>query len=398
MKLAYVFLGGSAHGSSVQTKILCQIDAFNQNGIDTKGYFFSPNIQEKYNLNPSVVIYPLKAYTEKRKYFRGFYENQHYYNQIREFLEQESKNIDVVFLRHGASGKEYFKLLKQFASKIYLYIPSNSIRENYREKQAAPKTGKVGLAFRWWEYLWYFYLPEKKLIRTVLPILKGVVVFTPEFGNILNNQAKGKIHTIYNRDGADCANVKPRKPYFNNGKIKLLFMKGSSMQQPWSGLERLIHSIKTSGNDRFELYITGNTPLEPPYTEPFVKLTGRLSFEELDKLTNEVDLGVSNLANYLIDFNQTTNLKSRDYYARGLPFIQANSMPDVDGTEGDAYYLNLPNNELPIDMDLVADFAKKMREMKDHPQRMHDFAINHLDWSVTVAELAKILKEEQHFN
>lgn len=394
MKLAYIFLGGSKNGSSVQHKILCQIAALNKNGIEAKGYLFSSGIDGEIKLNETASIYPLKPYSSKRKYFRNYFENQYYYEQIREFITRNCNNVDCIFLRHGASGPSYFKLLHQFASKLYLYIPSHSIRENFMERKAAPQAGMLGLAFRWWEYLRYFYLPEKKLIRRILPKLKGVVVFTPEFGKILNKQAGGNIRIVYNRDGADCSTVKMRDARYTGDKIKLLFMKGSSMQQPWSGLNRLIQSIQSSGEGRFELLITGNVVEKEKYNYPFVTLTGRLSEAELETLTDGVDLGVSNLANYMIHFNETTNLKSRDYYARGLPFIQANSMPDVDGTEGESYYLNLPNTAALIDMNLVAGFALQMRGEKDHPQKMRAFAEKHLDWNITVAELATELKRD----
>ena len=166
-------------------------------------------------------------------------------------------------------------------------------------------------------------------------------------------------------------------------------MKGSSSNQPWSGLTRLIESIKQDNKHRFELYVTGNIVNKEDYQEDFIKLTGRLSNEELINLVNDMDLGVSNLANYLIDFNETTNLKSRDYFARGLPFIQANTMPDIEGTTAQNFYLLLPNDNTIIDMNAVADFAFKMREDKEVSQRMRDFAQQKLDWSVTIKELSQ---------
>ena len=170
-------------------------------------------------------------------------------------------------------------------------------------------------------------------------------------------------------------------------------MKGSSMQQPWSGLDRLIKSIEDNGADRFKLYITGNVIDEGIYKKPFVKLTGRLSEEDLQNLVNQVDLGVSNLANYMIKFNETTNLKSRDYFARGLPFVQANSMPDVEGTEGDKYYLQLSNDDSIIPMQDIYEFAHKIRKDSEHTKNMRAFAESTLDWKVTVAELAAELKK-----
>jgi hypothetical protein len=172
--------------------------------------------------------------------------------------------------------------------------------------------------------------------------------------------------------------------------VKLIFLKGSATEQRWAGLERLMRSIEAYPQLKFKLYITGNADKQPErYNKPFVNLTGRLSFEDLDALIDDVDLGVSNLENYLIHFEETTNLKSRDYYSRGLPFIQSNTMPDVEGTEAAEFYLYIPNDDSIIDMQAVFDFAMRMRENQDHPEKMHRFAVEHLDWSITAGELAK---------
>jgi hypothetical protein len=98
----------------------------------------------------------------------------------------------------------------------------------------------------------------------------------------------------------------------------------------------------------------------------------------------------------MIGFNETTNLKSRDYYARGLPFIQANTMPDIDGTDAQRYYLLLPNNDTDIDVQRVYDFALSMRKDKFHAGKMRFFAEKNLDWKVTVAELGACLKNALH--
>ncbi|NNC82789.1 MAG: hypothetical protein HKN79_04365, partial [Flavobacteriales bacterium] len=202
------------------------------------------------------------------------------------------------------------------------------------------------------------------------------------------------IHSIYNRDGVDTQAVPARNYQVpEREEVRIIFLKGSNQEQKWAGLDRLIQSIEAYPDLPFHLYITGNADRHPErYGRPFVTLTGRLPFADLEKLIDEVDLGVSNLENYLIHFEETTNLKSRDYFSRGLPFIQSNTMPDIEGTEAAQYYLHIPNDDSIIDMQRVYDFALEMRQKPDHPQKMHDFAVQHLDWNVTVGELADDIK------
>lgn len=393
MRLWYVYLGGNDEGSSVQRKVVCQINELRGHGIDARGVFFTSLVNEDFDLADHISVIKVPAFVSDRRYFRNYHETQATYQFIYQYLKEHQDEFELIFLRHGSSGGSYFEILKDFGKRIFLYIPSNSIAENFRERQAAPNNGIVGSLFRWWEYFRYFYIYEKRLIRKYLSKLRGVVVFTNEFAEILKKQSNDQVNFIYNRDGADCKNVAPRNADMNrSGKVRLLFMKGSSMAQPWSGIDRLVNSIALGGKDRFELYVTGKVFNEDWEKHNFVKLTGRLSSEDLRKLTDQVDLGVSNLANYLIGFNETTNLKSREYFACGLPFIQANSMPDVDGTVAEQYYLKLPNDSTMINMDLVYEFAMKMRSESSHIQQMRKFAEENLDWKVTVGELSQMLK------
>jgi hypothetical protein len=384
MKLYYVFMGGAKH-SSVQQKVVNQIHSMQHNGLNAHGLFFTTEVKEETQYDPFITLVPLKAYEGTPRLFKNFFESNFYSHQVFEVLQK--KQFDRFFIRQTSPTPALFKLLKYFATQTYLYIPSQVIAENYQERKHSKSHSVTSYILGWIEYFLFTYLAYYLLFWFVLPKLKGVVAFTPEFANMLKKKSLGRAKTIYNRDGADCNYVKPRKYIAQDGPIRMIFLKGSSMQQPWAGLERLVASIKARPDIPCELYITGKIYNPESFTEPFIRLTGRLSEEELTELINKVDIGVSNLANYMIGFNETTNLKSRDYYARGLPFIQANTMPDIERTEGANYYLNLPNTTELIDMDLVRGFVNKIRNNLQHPEEMHEFAKEHLIWDKTVVEL-----------
>jgi hypothetical protein len=391
MKLYYVYMGGAKH-SSVQQKVVNQIHAMQHNGLDAHGLFFTTEVKEETQYDQYITLIPLNSYEGNPRLFKKFFESNFYTRQVFEVLQK--KQFDRLFIRHTTPTPALFKLLNHFANHTYLYIPSQVIAENYQERKHNKSHSVTSYILGWIDYFIFIFVAHYLLFWFVLPKLKGVVAFTPEFATMLKRKSFGRAKTIYNRDGADCVNVKPRKFIAQEGPIKMIFLKGSSMQQPWAGLERLVASIKARPDIPCELYITGKIYNPGNFTEPFIRLTGRLSEEELTELINRVDIGVSNLANYMIGFNETTNLKSRDYYARGLPFIQANTMPDIEGTEGVNYYLNLPNSSDLIDMDLVKDFVDRLRENLPHPEKMHVFANQHLIWDKTVGELVMIIEKD----
>jgi hypothetical protein len=394
IRLKYVFIGGQLKQGSVQHKIDAQIRELNNHGIEAEGLFFNTlgatDGSGLYNERIKKVALP--AYEEKHRYFQGHYESQFYFRFVADYLEVRKADYDLIFFRHAGNGRGYEEILRRLANKIVLYIPSNRIREVYCERRYTKDSGIGSALFSWWAYMRY-WIREKRLMRSFLSPLKAVVTFTPEFGKIVSDESKRSVHMIYNRDGADTARVPARKSQVRAGEIKLIFLKGSGQEQKWAGLDRLISSVEAYPDIPIRLYITGNAINQKDrYARPFVTLTGRLPEDELEELINEVDLGVSNLSNYLIHFNETTNLKSRDYYSRGLPFIQGNTMPDIEGTAAAKYYLNIPNDDSIIDMRLVRDFAVRMRQDIEHPIKMHQFAEKYLDWNVTVAELAKDLR------
>jgi hypothetical protein len=391
MKLIYIHLGGGLKPSSVQNKICSQVQELNKNGIDAVAWLFSNEVDSDTLLSEFIILKPLKKYPQKHKLFDKYFKNNNYYKQI--LVNLEKQDFDLLFIRLGKPCPSLFKLLKLYSKKVFIYIPSNSISENFQELKANQFSSIFSNLFSWIEYFVFTYILHHWLYISILPKLRGTILFTPEFAKIIKSKSLGRAKTFYNRDGADCSNVPMRNPSKIDKSIyKLIFLKGSSMQQPWSGLDRLVESIKIRPDLNILLYITGKVFDPENYQYPFIKLTGRLNDNDLNELINEVDLGVSNLANYMIHFSETTNLKSRDYFARGLPFIQSNTMPDVEDTTGKNYYLYINNDNSLINMDEVKDFIDKTRSDNMHHNIMRKFAENNLNWSKTVLELSMILK------
>lgn len=391
MNLIYVYIGGSRRETSVQQKVVCQIRELNKSGINTRGFFYSNDVLVEEELDEYITLKPLPKYSKKHILFESRFKNsfdtKHIHSDLRKY------DFDRLFIRFHGSSISMFKMLNCFASKTYLYIPSNIISEPFQERKHNKYYSFLSWLIKWIDYFIFSFVFNYILYLFILPKLKGTVVFTPEFAKMIERKTLYRAKIIYNRDGVDIEKVKLRKYKPSDDVYKLVFLKGSAVQQPWAGLDRLIKSINARPDLKFELYITGKIYDEENFNFPFVKLTGRLTNNELEELIDNVDIGVSNLANYMIGFNETTNLKSRDYFARGLPFIQANTMPDVDEYEIKKYYLYIDNNDSLIDMNKVKDFIDRIRVDSNHPEIMREFAQQKLDWSITVNELAKNLNE-----
>ena len=391
MDIVYLYIGGSAKHTSVQKKVVCQIHEMNKNGVSARGFFYSNEVKQDEKLDEYIYLKPIPTYTKQHRFFHKRHKSSFDTDYI--FNDLKKHKFDYLFVRYGSPTLSMFKLLKFFGKKTLLYIPSNIISEPFQEAKHDKFNSLASWALKWIDYFIFSYLFNYFLYLFVLPKLKSAVAFTPEFANMIKKKSLNRATVIYNRDGVDTKAVTPRTYTPSDGAYKLIFLKGSAVQQPWAGLERLVKSIAARPDLKFELYITGRVLNEEDFNYPFVKLTGRLPDEDLEDLINTMDIGVSNLANYMIGFNETTNMKSRDYYARALPFIQSNTMPDVNGTKAEKYYLLVENNSSLIDMDKVANFIKDMKSDANHIKEMSSFAQEKLNWNITVKELVKSIKE-----
>jgi glycosyltransferase involved in cell wall biosynthesis len=391
MDIVYLYIGGSAKQTSVQKKVVCQIHEMNKNGVSARGFFYSNEVKQEEKLDEYISLKPIPTYTKQHRFFHKRHKSA--FDAAYIFNDLKKHKFDYLFVRYGSPTLSMFKLLKFFGKKTLLYIPSNIISEPYQEAKHDKFNSVASWVLKWIDYFVFSYLFNYYLYLFVLPKLKSAVAFTPEFANMIKKKSLNRATVIYNRDGVDTKAVTPRTYTPSDGAYKLIFLKGSAVQQPWAGLERLVKSIAACPDLKFELYITGRVLNEEDFNYPFVKLTGRLSDEDLEKLINSMDIGVSNLANYMIGFNETTNMKSRDYFARSLPFVQSNTMPDVIGTKAEKYYLLVENNSSLIDMDKVANFIKDMKSDANHIKEMSSFAQEKLDWNITVKELVKSIKE-----
>ena len=102
--------------------------------------------------------------------------------------------------------------------------------------------------------------------------------------------------------------------------------------------------------------------------------------EELDHLINGMDLGISSLGLYRIGLELGTVMKGREYMARGLPFVYAGEDPTIEKDHPHA--LQVPNSDVPIDMEEVIAFAKRVRTEDDAAQRMREYARRHMSWEM----------------
>lgn len=210
-------------------------------------------------------------------------------------------------------------------------------------------------------------------------------------------------------------NVIPQKPYCtigngfsiqsvpirlnsnsNSENLHLLFVANISR---WHGLDRLLEGISSYGGDmNIKLHVTGDGAELQNLIDLTQKLRirehviyhGFLTGEKLDNLFNTCHIAVGSLGIHRIGLTESSTLKVREYCARGIPWIIACKDPDFP--DDFPYIHRIPADESPVNIEEVIEFAKKVYADPDHPQKMREYAFEHLDWSVKMKKLKAFLE------
>lgn len=104
---------------------------------------------------------------------------------------------------------------------------------------------------------------------------------------------------------------------------------------------------------------------------------GRLSGEQLDKVFDESDLGLGAFS-YRKESESGSCIKTKEYFARGIPFINGWQEPAFD--ENYPYVLKCNTKEEMIDFFKVVEFYKRVSKKEDVASEMRAFANAHYNW------------------
>ena len=175
------------------------------------------------------------------------------------------------------------------------------------------------------------------------------------------------------------------------------------MSSFWHGIDRFIRGLHEynahyANSTKIVLHIVGDGP-ELPHLKDLtnnlglnecVIFHGFKSGKELDEMFDMCHIALDALAGFRKGLTETSSLKSREYCARGIPFIA--SSKDADFPDGWEFVQKIPDDESPVDMNLVIDFANRIMSESEHPHMMRKYAEEHLDWMAKMKKLKEFLE------
>ena len=163
-------------------------------------------------------------------------------------------------------------------------------------------------------------------------------------------------------NGFDVDSVPVRQPpHYSGTDLKVLCVATVSF---WHGIDRLIQGIADyKGPVNIQLHIAGSGPeignlkklVHDRAMADRIIFHGFITGQDLDILYNQCHLAVGSLGMHRKGLSMTSELKSREYCARGIPFMIA--CGDSDFPVDFPAILKVPPDESPIAMHQVIEFT-----------------------------------------
>lgn len=264
---------------------------------------------------------------------------------IKMYKSLKNKKYDWIYNRYGMMDTFYYRVLKRLhknGARIIIEIPTY------------PYIGErsKGILYRlmfWWDSLYTGKLKH---------ITDRIVTYSQD-------QEIFGIPTIEIMNGVDVEAIQPVcKGEKMNDTIDLLMV---ALMQPHHGYERLLKGLKTyyenGGTREIFCHFVGDGPEKKNYEEltekyglqKHAKFYGMKGGKELDQIYDKADIGVCSLGCYKKSIYWSSELKAREYLAKGIPIV-AGIEVDIFKTIDKKFYLQFSNDDSEISMQKIIDF------------------------------------------
>lgn len=316
----------------------------------------------------------------------GTIKKTHSYMQMYKTLK--SRKYEWVYNRYGMMDTFYYRVLKRLnknGAKILIEIPT------YPYDGEKPEGLLYKLFFAWDEC---YRGRLKDVADRMITYSKDRVIFDIPAIQIVN--------------GIDLSRVKmaeaAQKP---EDAIHLMMV---AYMQPYHGYERLLKGLgkyyENSGKRNIQCHFVGDGPEKAMYEKltvqygllEYVTFHGTLGGEDLDKVFNMCDIGVCSLGGYKKGLFLTSELKSREFLAKGLPIITGVDI-DVLINADMPYYLQFSNDASDINIEEIVRFydrlyhgQKDIMKVREAVRRM---AEKYIDISVTMQPIIDYIQGKE---
>ena len=204
------------------------------------------------------------------------------------------------------------------------------------------------------------------------------------------------VKTIKIINGIDCGSVHPIETQEYHQSIRLIAVAQFGL---WHGYDRLIEGLyeyyKTNPIRKvyLDLIGDGDKKVLKDYLQKilqyklqeYITYHGLLFGEDLTRVFNTTDIAVCSLANYRCFVFLSSELKSREYMARGLPMLASTKIDVLP--DNYPYIQYIPENDSPVNINTVIMFYDRLVQQEDRNTQISNirrFAEMYFDIHITM--------------
>lgn len=361
MKLLYLSTWNFSNEKSdgVCKKIRAQIGVFEEAGYQVDFIF----------LNGNSVIYKEDGHEHKIASVGKIKKTPAY---IKMYRYIKNKRYDRVYNRYGMMDYFYYRVLKRLhenGARIIIEIPA------YPYSGELPKGILYHIMYKW----------DQKYSEKLKSFVDNILTYS-------NHDMIFNIPAVQIMNGVDIRGITPISGEAQTGDtIDLLIV---ALMQKHHGCERLLCGLgnyyKNGGKREIRCHFVGEGPEKAYYEETAreeqiedkVIFYGPKSGADLDEIYEKADIGICSLGCYKKNAFISSELKSREYLAKGLPIASGVTI-DLFQNEKNKYYLELPNSSQIINMEDIIRFydgiynegksrRQIVREIRDYAEKAAD--------------------------
>lgn len=202
-------------------------------------------------------------------------------------------------------------------------------------------------------------------------------------------------------NGIDVGATEKRVPSISPEEINILLL---ASMCTWHGFDRLIAGLSDyNKKEKIILHFVGNEGdgslekwklMARKCEKGEIVFHGSLFGKRLNDMVNSCDIAIGSLGLYRNGIYEAGTLKAREYMSRGLPFVYAGK--DFDIPNEFPYALEVPNDDTPIDIDQIVEFAHKVSTDSCCVDIMRQYAVETMSWESQLKKVIVYLEEFRH--
>lgn len=310
--------------------------------------------------NNDKIIFTRNYLCKNKKYIR-YARVFHLIKSTREYLDS-SCLFDLAFVRWCGLSNGYIQMLKKMRNKC-----RNIVMDAHSYFPGQKPAGTIGRYITYTTKLNAKKIEKLHLLDLVLSESDEEIVF-------------GTPAQKYD-NGVDVSAISEHR---YEGKVDDINLLAVGNEQIYHGYDRVIKGIKAyKGSRKILFHIVGvvseNTKklVKDLSLENVVIFYGKQYGEKLDKIYNLCNVAVGPVGQHRIGGKQGTGLKTKEYFAKGIPYFYSGNELIVPADY--RYCLKVSGDESALDLQAVIDFYDTIRN-DDITTNMRQFAIQHFSW------------------